>query len=77
LLLGWAAGIGAGTAMAVAMNFMPTYSLTLGGFAFPSYTALYAVILNLAVATALTPVVNAMGGRRTPIGEPTAADSRA
>jgi len=64
LLLGWAVGTGTGTAMAAAMNFTPTYPLVLGGVTFSGYTALYTVILNLAVAIVLTPVFNALGAAR-------------
>jgi SSS family solute:Na+ symporter len=72
LLLGWAAGTGAGTAMAAAANFTPTYALAFGGMTFPGYTALYTVILNLVVAIVLTPVFNAMGGKR--VDETVASD---
>lgn len=69
LLLGWAVGIIAGTAMAVAMNLTPTYPLVLAGYALPGYTALYTVILNLAVVVVLTPIFNAMKARHVPIDE--------
>ena len=77
LLVGWAAGIIAGTTMAVAANLGPTYPLALGGYTFPGYTALYTVILNLAVAMVLTPVFNAMSARRVPVDETVAADYHA
>jgi solute:Na+ symporter, SSS family len=60
LLIGWAVGIIAGTAMAVAANLSPTYSVTLAGFTFPGYIALYTVVLNIVVATVLTPIFNGM-----------------
>jgi hypothetical protein len=41
----------------------PTFPLILGGHTFPGYTAVYTVILNLAVAAILTPVFNAFGTR--------------
>jgi len=74
LLVGWAAGIIVGTAMAAAVNLTPTYPLALGGFTFPGYTALYTVILNLVVASILTPVFNAMSARRTLSDETVASD---
>jgi len=74
LLLGWAVGMFAGTAMAMAVNLTPTYPLALGGYTFPGYTALYTVILNLLVTVALTPVLNAMNARRAPLDATTAAD---
>jgi len=77
LLLGWAAGIIAGTTMAAVMNLTPTYPLALGGYSFPGYTAFYTVILNLIVAIVLTPVFNAMSARRAPIDDTVAADYHA
>jgi SSS family solute:Na+ symporter len=61
LLAGWAAGIAAGTAMFVAANFAPTYALAVGGFTFPGYAALYAVIVNLVLTIILTPLFNSFG----------------
>jgi solute:Na+ symporter, SSS family len=58
LLIGWAAGIIAGTAMAAAANLTPTFPLALGGFSFPGYSAVYALLLNLALAIVLTPLFN-------------------
>lgn len=74
LLAGWAVGTIAGTAMAVAANFAPTYPLALGGYVFPGYAALYTVILNLVVAIVLTPVLNALGAHRAAADETIAAD---
>ena len=65
LLVGWAVGTFAGTWMFVAANLTPNFPLAIGGSAFPGYTALYTVVLNLIVAIALTPVFNAMGSRHT------------
>jgi solute:Na+ symporter, SSS family len=64
LLVGWAVGTAAGTWMFVAANLTPNFPLAIGGFAFPGYTALYTVILNLVVTIVLTPVFNALGGRQ-------------
>lgn len=74
LLLGWAAGIIAGTTMAVAMNLTPTYSLVLAGYALPGYTALYTVILNLVLAIVLTPIFNAIKTRHVQIDETVPTD---
>lgn len=74
LLVGWAAGTIAGTAMAIAAHLTPTYPLALGGYLFPGYTALYTVLLNLVAAIVLTPVFNAMNGRREPSDRTVAAD---
>jgi SSS family solute:Na+ symporter len=64
LLIGWAVGTFAGTAMAVAANLAPTYPLVIGGYSIPGYSAFYTVILNAVIAAALTPVFNAMSGGR-------------
>jgi solute:Na+ symporter, SSS family len=76
LLLGWIAGVGAGTYMAVAVNFAAAYPLSIGGFGLPGYTALYTVILNLVVAAVLTPVFRGMTSG-APIDETAAADYHA
>jgi solute:Na+ symporter, SSS family len=64
LLAGWAAGTFAGTWMAIAVKLTNTYSLHIAGHTFPGYSAVYSVILNLAVALILTPVFNAMIAKR-------------
>jgi SSS family solute:Na+ symporter len=66
LFLGWLAGILVGTAMAVAVQFKPIYPLTIGGFGFPCYIALAALVLNFAVAIVLTPVFDALHAGRGP-----------
>jgi solute:Na+ symporter, SSS family len=76
LLLGWAAGMIAGTAMAWAVNLTPTYPLAFAGHTFPGYTALFTVILNLVVVLVLTPVFNAMS-QKSPFDETLAADYHA
>jgi len=63
LFLGWAVGTAVGTWMAVAVNFASVYPLSIGGFGLPGYSALYTVILNLGIATVLTPVFRALGSR--------------
>jgi SSS family solute:Na+ symporter len=63
LLVGWAVGTYAGTAMAVATNLTNTFPLKVGAWTFPGYTAVYTVLLNLLVALILTPVFNAMGSK--------------
>ncbi len=77
LLVGWAVGTVAGTAMAAVMNFTPTYALSFAGMTFPGYTAFYTVILNLLIAIVLTPVFNAMSTSAKPLDETVAADYRA
>jgi SSS family solute:Na+ symporter len=64
LLVGWAVGTYAGTAMAYSINLTNTFPLKVGGYTFPGYTAVYTVLLNLVVALVLTPVFNAMGGTK-------------
>jgi hypothetical protein len=48
LLIGWAARIATG--MAVAVNLSSTYPLTLVGYTFPGYIALYTAILYLVLS---------------------------
>jgi len=76
LFVGWAVGIVLGTWMAVAANLTPTFPLQIAGFTVPGYTALYTVILNLVLAVVLTPVFNAMAGRRPVFDETVAGDYR-
>jgi SSS family solute:Na+ symporter len=75
LVIGWAAGIVAGSTMFVAANLTPTYALTVGGFTFPGYSALYAVVLNLILTIVLTPLFNLI--RHTSADETLAAEYRA
>jgi solute:Na+ symporter, SSS family len=64
LFCGWLAGIIAGTAMAASLGFTSSvYSLTLFGFTVPGYAALYSVIINIAVAAALTPLFSYLSGK--------------
>jgi solute:Na+ symporter, SSS family len=74
LLLGWFAGTFAGTAMAIQANLTPTFPLAIQGYTFPGYTALYTVILNLAVAMLLTLVFNLISFRRPRFDETRPAD---
>ncbi len=76
LLIGWAVGTFAGTAMAVSAHLTPTYALAIGGYKFPGYAAFYTVILNLVVTIVLTLVFNAIS-RRAPLDETVAADYQA
>jgi solute:Na+ symporter, SSS family len=63
LLIGWAVGTAAGTIMAFSTQLSNTYALIIGDYTIPGYTAVYTVILNLAVAAILTPVFNMLGAR--------------
>jgi solute:Na+ symporter, SSS family len=76
LLIGWAVGMIAGTAMFIAVN-SPNYPLAIAGFIFPGYAALYSVVLNLVLAVVLTPVFNALRSGAAPIDATVAADYRA
>jgi SSS family solute:Na+ symporter len=63
LLAGWAAGIFAGTWMAWTLHFKSsTYELHFFGVAVPCYAALSALVLNLAVAGAVSLIVSAFAG---------------
>jgi SSS family solute:Na+ symporter len=74
LLIGWAAGTVAGTAMAFSTNLTPTYPLAFAGYSFPGYSALYTVVLNLVIAVVLTLVFNALRGGKAPVDATAAAD---
>ena len=74
LLVGWAVGTFAGTAMAIAANLTPAYPLSIGGYTFPGYSAFYIVILNLLLAIVLTPLFDAMNGGRAPVDATLPAD---
>ena len=63
LLVGWAAGMLAGTWMAWHVGLKPTFPLEFVGYTFPGYTAFYTVILNLLLTLVLTPVCNALSAR--------------
>ena len=65
LLLGWAAGTVAGTWVAVGANFGAMWALKIGGFAIPGYTALYTLVINIAVTVILSVVFKAMGAKMT------------
>jgi SSS family solute:Na+ symporter len=75
LLAGWAIGIAAGTYMAAAVNFQLSYTLEIFGWSLPGYTAVYTLIINLAVAIVLTPVLNVLGEK--PKDQTVAADYHA
>ncbi|XCB34655.1 sodium:solute symporter [Tunturibacter psychrotolerans] len=61
LLIGWAAGMSSGTAMAVALGLKSSvYPLHLFGSTYPMYAAVPALLLNLAVSTVLTLLFRAM-----------------
>jgi solute:Na+ symporter, SSS family len=61
--------------MFVAANLTPTYTLAVGAFTFPGYSALYAVVLNLVLAFVLTPLFNLVSGASA--AETLAAEYRA
>jgi solute:Na+ symporter, SSS family len=61
LLIGWAAGILAGTWMAYSAHLKPIFPLLIAGWSLPGYTALYTLAVNIALALVLTPLLG--GGR--------------
>jgi SSS family solute:Na+ symporter len=61
LLIGWAAGMSAGTWMAYLNAFKSsTFALNIFGLVVPCYAALSALILNIAVAAVLSAIFNAL-----------------
>jgi SSS family solute:Na+ symporter len=77
LLIGWAVGTVAGTAMALSTNLSPTYTIVLGGYTFPGYAAFFTVVLNLVIAVVLTPVFNGLRSGVAPLDATAAVDYRA
>jgi SSS family solute:Na+ symporter len=63
LLVGWAAGTIAGTAMAFATHLTPAYTLHVAGWSLPGYSAFYTLLLNLALAALLTPLLEGFTAR--------------
>ncbi len=62
LLAGWAAGMATGTWMAHANAFQSNvYALKLGGATLPGYAALWALIVNLAVAVVVSAALRGAG----------------
>jgi solute:Na+ symporter, SSS family len=67
LLIGWAVGMVAGTAMAAELGLKSSvYPLQLFGLVIPCYAALVALVPNLALSFILTPVFNALSGAPHP-----------
>ena len=64
LLIGWACGTLAGTAMAIHVGLKPTFPLEFAGYTLPGYSAFYTVVLNLVLAIVLTPLCNALTSQR-------------
>ena len=70
LLMGWIAGIGAGTWMAAENAFkVSIYPITLFGYTIPCYAAISSLILNIIVSAALSWLFNAV--LRTPPSDTT------
>lgn len=66
LLAGWAAGMFAGTLMVVQGGFSSLVPVGIAGWEIQAYAAVVALVLNLAVAVALTPVFDRAGALRGP-----------
>jgi solute:Na+ symporter, SSS family len=65
LLAGWAAGMGVGTWMAYVLQFKATvFPLHVGGLTIPGYAALWALLVNLAVAVVVTALLEGAGVAR-------------
>jgi SSS family solute:Na+ symporter len=60
VLAGWAVGIGLGMVMVSRGHFAALYPLPIGDHVVPIYIALAALVANLIVASALTPVFDAL-----------------
>jgi SSS family solute:Na+ symporter len=64
LFCGWMVGFGTGTWLVISNNFAPVYPLKILGVTFPCYIALATLVLNIAVATVLSLVFNAIASDR-------------
>ena len=60
LITGWIVGMVAGTWMTLTQNFASVFPLHLGSFTLPFYAALVALLINLLLSWALTPLFHAM-----------------
>ncbi|MEA3119506.1 MAG: solute:Na+ symporter, family, partial [Paraburkholderia sp.] len=61
-LVGWAAGIAAGTWMAVSLGLKSSiFTVHLGGFAIPGYAALWSLAVNVVAAVVVSVLVRAIG----------------
>ena len=66
LLVGWAAGMGLATHFALLNHLKGSiYAFHVGGMTFPCYIALATFVVNVAVATVLSPVFHAIASDRT------------
>jgi SSS family solute:Na+ symporter len=63
LLVGWLVGMVTGTLMATSQDFKPIYPLDLLGVHINGYSAIFALVLDFAVAIALTVILRAAGLR--------------
>jgi SSS family solute:Na+ symporter len=61
LVIGWLVGMVAGTLISVSQNFASVYPLVLGGFTFPCYIGLIALVVNLGTSGVLTLIFDAVG----------------
>ncbi|HVY49577.1 MAG TPA: sodium:solute symporter [Minicystis sp.] len=62
LVLGWIAGMSVGTAMAASLAFKtPVYAIHVAGKAVPGYAAVWALVVNVAVAVVATAVLRRAG----------------
>jgi SSS family solute:Na+ symporter len=61
LLVGWLAGMVAGTWIAASQDFTPTWAATILGVNVNAYTAIWSLLLNLIVTTGLTLLIRAVG----------------
>lgn len=67
LLIGWAGGMATGTYMAAALKFKSSvYPLVIGHTVLPVYAAIWAVLVNFALAAIFTVIFNAM---KVPAGQ--------
>ncbi len=69
LIAGWLAGMVAGTWMAASMHFKAIYTLHVFGYSLSAYSALYALLVNLAVVGLLSALAPARERQATTAGQ--------
>ena len=66
LLLGWAVGLGTGTWLAFADGVKPVHTFVLGGDSYAMYTGLFALVVNIVVASIAQVALANRGARQAP-----------
>ena len=63
LLLGWAVGLATGTALAFMDGVKPVHAFVIGGDSYSMYTGLFALVVNIVVASAAQVALGTRGAK--------------